>query len=588
MRTYLRMPPEERVFTWLRGNKFLPLRRNPLPFVEKTRVVDMAFPLNAVRTARSLVLRTALVRGSSVAAILSLALAMRAGADEPNQLLSLGESSVFTLSGGGVATTLVVTTPGTEPCHTNGLPEGYGWFLLQKNAQFSQTSAAAAAEITGANARIEIQPPSAYGVSNAVVSGPGGFKASLASAGAGSLWSNSYSNEAALDAALAAGPWSTTYQLGFTNGESFSGFFPFTLVSNVPPVPQIANFEAGQVINPAASFTLSWTPWIGAGTNEFVGLSIIDGTGAVAFSAATDCSGAISLPAGASSVAIPAGQLRAGTTYSAFLTFASPLYRTLDDASLFLERALQSRTTRAALKTTGSSGGTAPTLSGTKIVGTNLVFSIEGSPGGTFTVQSTTDFATWANEVSGTLSAAGRAEVTLPLATTGAPKFYRVQATGGGSVDPDPAELGLALTGANQLTLTVKGNAGARYLVQSTADYVTWTDLQEVSIVSGATSVQVVLPIPAGTSFLAYRAKGVSAPTPTGKQPTLAIGVVGSSLRLAVTGGDASRNYVFQTASADLSSWTATTSSVTTDASGNGAVTITPTSPSALYRAVAQ
>lgn len=577
------MSPEERVFTWLGGNKFLPLARRPLPFVGKTRVVAMPFSSNPAPSLCAS-FRPLPVLRSLLAVLLVPWLALSGTA----QTVSSG--SVTTLANPEFTIALQASNFGAlEPCATNGVPEEYGWFLLQKRAQFRQTSSAVPTEFSPASAQIQLQPPFAFGVSNVIVAGPSSFKATLGNAGTTSLWSATYTDEATLNTTLAPGAWATTFHLSFTNGESIVGFFPFTVATAQPPVPQSANFEAAQAINPAATFTLTWTPWVGAGTNDYVGLSIVDTLGNAVVTAATDCSGTITLPTGATSVEIPAGALKSGSSYTVHLTFGAEIFRSTDEASLLVERGLQSRTTHFGIKTTGSSGGTPTTLTGTKIVGTNIVFTIEGTAGSSFTVQSTTDFAQWQNEVSGTIPAAGRTEVTVPLATSGAPRFYRVQSTGGGETPADPAQLGLALTGANQLTLTVQGTPGGRYQVQSTADYLTWTTLQEVAIPAGGTPVQVVLNIAAGVPFQAYRATSLSAPPPpAGKQPTLAIGWTGTALRLAVTGGDANRTYVFQSASPDLGTWTSTATTVTTDASGSGTATVTPSAANALYRALAQ
>jgi hypothetical protein len=141
--------------------------------------------------------------------------------------------------------------PGATPCFTNAVPAGYGTFLLHKSASFTQAPGTTATA-TGALARIDLQSPSSYLISNAIVSGPNAFKANLVAQGNGaSAWSDT-GTEAELQLRLPAGAWSTQFQLVFTNDDTFVGFFPFTLASNLPPVPEVLNLAAAQTIDAAA------------------------------------------------------------------------------------------------------------------------------------------------------------------------------------------------------------------------------------------------------------------------------------------------------------------------------------------------
>lgn len=57
---------------------------------------------------------------------------------------------------------------------------------------------------------------------------------------------------------MPSGAWNTSYRLALPSGEAFSGFFPYTILTNLPPVPEILNLGAAQTIDPNAVFTLAW------------------------------------------------------------------------------------------------------------------------------------------------------------------------------------------------------------------------------------------------------------------------------------------------------------------------------------------
>src|SRR5690606_5438128 len=172
-----------------------------------------------------------------------------------------------------------------------------------------------------------------------------------------SVWTNTYSSESNLNAALPAGPWSTVFQVVPTNAEPFFGFFPFTVASNLPPVPQVMNLQAAQAVDPASSFTIEWNSWMGFVTNDRISLEIVSPSGQSVFSAATDCAGSVELPAAATAVMIPAGTLSPGTAYTGYLSFGAVLLAEDDASARLVQRGYQYRTTRFELRTTGSGGG---------------------------------------------------------------------------------------------------------------------------------------------------------------------------------------------------------------------------------------
>lgn len=480
--------------------------------------------------------------------------------------------------------------PGTRPCVTNVAPAGYGTFLFLKSASFAQNSAAqptpAATPLPAAS--IELVSPSAFFISNAVVIGPASFEAPLTlQTNGASTWTNAYPTEAALDDALRAGPWSSSFKVLLPNAEPVVGFFPFLITSNLPPVPQVANYPAAQAINPSAAFTLDWIPWMGSTTNDRIRLEIVNAAGQSVFAAATDCAADETLVPGATSATVPAGRLTPGSSYSGYLTFGASLLTAQDDSALLVMRGVQSRTTRFTLRTSGSSGGQPATLGVPRVSGTNLTFSITGTPGGIHQVQSSANLGAWTDEIQVTLPASGTAEVSLPLQAGTGPRFYRAIAVGGPPPPVgDPATLGLTLTATNQLTLSITGTPGGTYRIESTTNFQAWVQVQEVILPASTNRILVTFDIPAGVPSQVFRAVAASGPPPAGNAPTLVLARDGTGLRLSATGGDPQRTYSVEKNSPSFGAWTDTGITLTTDASGAGSVTLTPapTENAAFYR----
>lgn len=483
----------------------------------------------------------------------------------------------------GVDLSAASLAPGATPCLSADLPEGYGSFLLVKQSARRQTGADTfTAE--GAVASIALVPPAAYTISNAIVSGPGTSLSLTRAADGSSSWSES-GTEAAVLSRFVAGAWNTSFQLGFTNGDAFIGFFPFLLASNVPPLPTLANFPAAQSVDARSAFTVSWNPWIGAGTNDRVHLTLTDSAGALVVSASTDCAGTTNLAPGATGFEIPAGRLSANTTYTGHLTFGASLLAARDDSTLILERAFESRTTRFTLQTTPSSGGGNPgTFLNPAVSGTNLVFTLKGTAGDVQRIESTTGFVTWAKEVEVTLPATGTLLVTLPLPSDGLPRFYRAVAVGGSTPEPevDPATLRVVLSAPRELDVTVSGTPGATYNVERTTDGLTWTQVGFTVIPADGKPQVVYVSVPEGANFIMVRAVSrVATPPVELKAPTLSIAptvLTGPfrSVRLTLTGGTPRKNYSIQQLNLQnpAATWVNISSSISTDVNGRGTQTV--------------
>ncbi|MBL9139313.1 MAG: hypothetical protein JNK85_25820 [Verrucomicrobiales bacterium] len=500
--------------------------------------------------------------------------------------LPAGVVGLVALLASGLTLTAAVLPPGAGACVSNSIPAGYGSFLLTKSALFEQSTSGTPAEVpSGSAAVIELRSPNAYAISNAQVAGPGNFRAGLTAATDGSSqWTSNYATETVLNATLLPGAWTTSFQLTFTNGDAGVGFFPLVLVSNVPPLPTIANLAAAQSINPSANFNLAWTAWAAATTNDRISLQVVDSSGTTVASAASDCSGAIPLASTAGSVDIPAGALASGRSYTGYLTFGASLFESTDISSLLVERVFQSRTTRFSLRTSGSSGGgDLGTIEQPVVSGTNLVFTLKGTPGATYAIESTVDLTSWSKETEVILPASGSLEVRLPLVSGAGPKFYRAVKQGGGGQPGIAPTLSLASAGPGLVSLGIVGTPGATYTVESTTNYQSWLAVTNLTLPTGSSNAVVTISIPAGTAFLAFRASSSGTVNPPiGKTPTLALTPLSSTqLRLSVSGGDANATYTIQSVTAGDTSgpnwstgWTDQALTVTTSADGTGATNL--------------
>ncbi|MCC6231539.1 MAG: hypothetical protein IT580_02790 [Verrucomicrobiales bacterium] len=501
--------------------------------------------------------------------------------------------------GASLSAVAATLPPGATPCLTGATPQGYGTLLLLQSASYLQQGPAAPAEATSPapTAVIQLESPSAYGVSNALVTGPAGsFQAALTrTTSSTATWEQTYASDAALQAAFRRGSWSSSFHLIFPDGESFVGFVPFTLGTALAPVPAIANLAAAQSIPAASPFTLSWTPWVGSSTNDRISLHVVDANGTSVFSAATDCSGTTLLAAGATSATVPAGRLQAGRSYTGYLTFGAALVAENDANSLLTLRGEQARTTRFTLAaTSGGGGGTEGTITQPSVGGTNFVFTLTGTPGTVYAIESTADLVTWTRDSEVTLPATGTLQVQIPLPPGGTSRFYRALSLGGGGgEEPGPANLAVSLTGPRTLSLRVTGTTGATYAIEQSQNYTNWAAITNVTLAAGATSAVVSVTVPEGVAFLVLRAVGTGSVTPEpGASPTLAVALSGSTLTLSVTGADANKTYSIQQVGSAWGAWTASGKSVTTDSSGKGSVTVDVAAPAVgsptagFYRAV--
>ncbi len=496
--------------------------------------------------------------------------------------------------------------PGSYPCTEATVSAGYGSFILLKHVDHLQTSPSAVPPSSGALARIDLLPPPPYSISNAVVSGPGPFLANLARQSDGSSTWSEAGTEAAITARIPPGTGTTSFLLSVTNGETFIGFFPFTLEAATPPIPQIVNFDAAQAIQSQEAFTVLWNGWIGSTTNDRMNLTIVDSSGQVVVSAATDCSGDRILPPAATGFTLAPGKLSAGQTYTGYLTFGAALSSGRDESTLIEALVFTTRTTSFTLKTavpTSGNGSPAKFLN-PRVVGTNLVFRLSGAAGDVQRIDSTANFVAWVRETDVTLPPAGTLDVTIPITPGALPRFYRAVAIGGNGSTGDPGTLAITLVGPHDFEIRVIGTPGVTYNIEMTGDGHSWLQVATAAIPATGAPVTVRLTLFAGQNFALFRAV---IPTTLPPKPLLAPRLVialqnpGGSfpvMRINLTGGTPLHEYTLQQRGSDTSStWTSIATAISTDALGSGSASVfvsllpgggTPVNSGTWYRVIAR
>lgn len=402
--------------------------------------------------------------------------------------------------------------PGALPCVTNEVPANYGTFLFVQGTSYLQTGQGTVTEAPEPSsfASIQLVPSPSLTASNGLVSGPGGFRAELqSSAPPASEWSGSFATASALDAAMPPGAWSTRLDIALREGPPFLGFFRFAVGTNTPPIPRMNNAEALAAVDSGSDLALTWNAWANATPADRVHLEIRDANETPVFSASTGCGGEFPLTPGATNITVPAGRLAPRTSYTGHLTFGASTFAIQDRPTLLVERGVHARTLRFALRTTGPAGGdvvlSAPRLSAT---GSNLIFTITGTPRSTYLIQFSSDLLSWTLERVATLQINGSANLSLPLPPGGVPGFWRAVPLDAVS-SPPSLQLG-SFFGQNRdlLQITVEGTPGVTYRIEWTSDLMNWVPLTPFGLTIPTTSTRVSFgaPFQRGTRFTAFRA----------------------------------------------------------------------------------
>jgi hypothetical protein len=311
---------------------------------------------------------------------------------------------------------------------------------------------------------IELRPPDSLRISNVVLISPDGIRTSLTVGADGvSGAARLFSTPDDLEAAVPPGMWSARYEATLNQGDSFVGFFRFTLESALVPVPRITNAATADAIDPALPFRVAWSPWTNAVPGDRIQLQVVDTSDRTVFSAATDCAADAVIQLGEGSVEIPAGRLAAGSTYTTYLSFARSTLLSTNRAAAQIERGWDVRTTALTLRTTGQNTQPA-SLAEVRISSGNLIFVMSGTPGAAYQVEWSTNLVTWTLDRRLVMPASRRAIVIVPVVQDGAPRFYRAHSISGLS-----PRLTIERTPTGQLLLSILGgDPNGRYQLQYT------------------------------------------------------------------------------------------------------------------------
>jgi hypothetical protein len=162
--------------------------------------------------------------------------------------------------------------------------------------------------------------------------------------------------------------------------------------TNLPNAPTLANYAAAQAIDPAQDFTLSWVPFSGGRTQDYIDVELISQTSGTVFkSGEFGCP--ISLDGTASSVIIPANTLVTNEIYDAEITFVKVL---LLDTNSVPGDAFLAGTEVVTLTTVSTSPAQVSPLvlsNPAWLPGGGIRFDLATTPGVTYSVQFTEDLS---------------------------------------------------------------------------------------------------------------------------------------------------------------------------------------------------
>jgi hypothetical protein len=198
---------------------------------------------------------------------------------------------------------------------------------------------------------------------------------------------------------------------------------PITLPTSMtqPNPPHVNNFAAAQSVNASADFTLSWDPFVGGGTTDYIYVAVGNWE-----SPKPAVPGALN--GTATSVTIPANSLLAGSNYSSFIGF----YHFVGSSNATYTTAAYRATDTQFTLTTAGAGSSRPVLTNAVKSGTTLSFDIITTTGQPLTVVSSTNCALPLTQWSIVLSNTSPGTILHVTDTnaTNRVKFYRVRKGG--------------------------------------------------------------------------------------------------------------------------------------------------------------
>ncbi|MBN1404436.1 MAG: hypothetical protein JW942_08240 [Opitutales bacterium] len=198
-------------------------------------------------------------------------------------------------------------------------------FILAREAQYVQSDATTVSLDSGNPFEAFCDIKETPGTSNfraAYIQTPNDAAPELMQLSTNGGWyvDSDYGTLAELEAAIPYGTYSVTLVEPSVSGTQYQFSFDFTS-GDFPSAPVISNFAAlNPVADAASEITISWDAWTGGTGNDFILVSIENVVGYEVFTTALLEEGG-ALDHTATSVSIPAGTLKAGMHYTAYVSF---------------------------------------------------------------------------------------------------------------------------------------------------------------------------------------------------------------------------------------------------------------------------
>lgn len=224
-----------------------------------------------------------------------------------------------------------------------------------------------------------------------------------------------FTSQTALDQMFGNGTYGfqvTTVDLDFFFGQlSLTG-------NQYPTIPQFLNFASLQSINASADLTLQWVPFQNGTANDYIWITLDGSTGTVFDS---DNSGG--LDGTATSVVVPAGTLKPGESYDAYMHFS----RFTDlQSSGALGFAVYARETYSTIKTSGGATVVVNITGASMAANKDFQVQVSGTPNATFVLEGTTNFGGW-TQIDTITPATGSGTLVDTGTASNPHRFYRVK-----------------------------------------------------------------------------------------------------------------------------------------------------------------
>lgn len=228
----------------------------------------------------------------------------------------------------------------------------------------------------------------------------------------GFVYFQDFTSQAALESAFRAGNYRFTFSSFLTGDEVSLIGVPETAL---PTAPRVLNFPAAQQVDPAQSFTLSWTP--ASPENGGAQLEVYDWeTGAPVYDSGP-------LLGAVAAAEIPAGILQPGKSYQAELTASR--FDAFDPDNVPTRSAYSNVTTVLLLKTGSGGGGTLAITSIAQEPVGSVTFTIDCQPGVPLELQRATALGSNWETVQTVTPDSSPAILILPLTDLGNASFFQ-------------------------------------------------------------------------------------------------------------------------------------------------------------------